>query len=109
MPTQCQVPKSSAATLGATGCRSHPAASCALGLYRGRGKALSPEQAGELRRRAGAGEQKTGLAREFGISRETLYQYDRQLTHLGHIPVSVFGVQIRGIGDRLPKNRRPEM
>jgi DNA-binding XRE family transcriptional regulator len=29
----------------------------------------------ELRRRAGAGEQKSTLAREFGISRETLYQY----------------------------------
>ena len=29
----------------------------------------------ELRRRAGAGEQKATLAREFGISRETLYQY----------------------------------
>jgi DNA invertase Pin-like site-specific DNA recombinase len=49
----------------------------ARGAYRGRRKALSPEQAGELRRRAGAGEQKTGLAREFGISRETLYQYLR--------------------------------
>jgi DNA invertase Pin-like site-specific DNA recombinase len=47
----------------------------ARGAYRGRRKALSPEQAGELRRRAGAGEQKTDLAREFGISRETLYQY----------------------------------
>ena len=47
------------------------------GAYRGRRKALSPEKAGELRRRAGAGEQKTGLAREFGISRETLYQYLR--------------------------------
>jgi DNA invertase Pin-like site-specific DNA recombinase len=47
----------------------------ARGAYRGRRKALSPEQAGELCRRAGAGEQKTGLAREFGISRETLYQY----------------------------------
>jgi DNA invertase Pin-like site-specific DNA recombinase len=49
----------------------------AHGAYRGRRKALSPEQAGELRRRAGAGEQKTALAREFGISRETLYQYLR--------------------------------
>jgi DNA invertase Pin-like site-specific DNA recombinase len=49
----------------------------ARGAYRGRKKALSPEQAGELRRRAGAGEQKTGLAREFGISRETPYQYLR--------------------------------
>jgi DNA invertase Pin-like site-specific DNA recombinase len=45
------------------------------GAYRGRRKALSPEKARELRKRAGAGEQKTGLAREFGISRETLYQY----------------------------------
>ncbi|XAS69487.1 recombinase family protein [Micrococcaceae bacterium Sec5.7] len=47
----------------------------ARGAYRGRRKALSPEKASELRKRAGAGEQKTGLAREFGISRETLYQY----------------------------------
>jgi DNA invertase Pin-like site-specific DNA recombinase len=49
----------------------------ARGAYRGRKKALSPDQAGELRQRAGAGEQKTALAREFGISRETLYQYLR--------------------------------
>ena len=48
------------------------------GAYRGRKKALSPEQAAVLRQRAGAGEQKAGLAREFGISRETLYQYLRQ-------------------------------
>lgn len=45
------------------------------GAYRGRKKALSPKQVGELRQRAGAGEQKAVLAREFGISRETLYQY----------------------------------
>ncbi|HGX9653178.1 TPA: Hin recombinase, partial [Escherichia coli] len=31
----------------------------------------------ELRQRVEAGEQKTKLAREFGISRETLYQYLR--------------------------------
>jgi len=48
------------------------------GAYRGRKKALSSEQAAALRQRAGAGEQKAGLAREFGISRETLYQYLRQ-------------------------------
>ncbi|HHI2907466.1 TPA: helix-turn-helix domain-containing protein, partial [Escherichia coli] len=30
-----------------------------------------------LRQRVEAGEQKTKLAREFGISRETLYQYLR--------------------------------
>ncbi len=45
------------------------------GAYRGRKKALSPERVNELRRRADAGEQKAKLAREFGISRETLYQY----------------------------------
>ena len=45
------------------------------GAYRGRKKALVDEQAVELHRRAGAGEPKATLAREFGISRETLYQY----------------------------------
>ena len=48
------------------------------GVYRGRKKALSPERVAELRRRAAAGEQKAKLAREFGISRETLYQYLRE-------------------------------
>ncbi|MGK5038432.1 helix-turn-helix domain-containing protein [Janthinobacterium sp. LB3P118] len=43
--------------------------------YRGRKKALVENQVVELRRRAGAGEPKALLAREFGISRETLYQY----------------------------------
>jgi DNA invertase Pin-like site-specific DNA recombinase len=47
------------------------------GAYRGRTKALSGEQAADLRRRASAGEKKARLAREFGISRETLYQYLR--------------------------------
>lgn len=47
------------------------------GAYRGRKKALSPERASELRQRADAGEQKAKLAREFGVSRETLYQYLR--------------------------------
>ncbi|VCZ66199.1 DNA-invertase hin [Escherichia coli] len=44
------------------------------GAYRGR-KALSDEQA--ALRRATAGEPKAQLAREFNISRETLYQYLR--------------------------------
>ena len=47
------------------------------GAYRGRKKALAPERVAELQRRAAAGEKKTQLAREFGISRETLYQYLR--------------------------------
>ncbi len=45
------------------------------GAYRGRKKALAPDRAAELRRRAAAGETKAQLAREFGVSRETLYQY----------------------------------
>jgi DNA invertase Pin-like site-specific DNA recombinase len=48
------------------------------GAYRGRKKALSGEKLADLRRRAAAGEKKARLAREFGISRETLYQYLRQ-------------------------------
>lgn len=45
------------------------------GAYRGRKKALSPEQVGELQQRASTGDQKATLAREFGVSRETIYQY----------------------------------
>ena len=45
------------------------------GAYRGRKKSLPSERIAELRQRVEpAGEQKTKLAREFGISRETLYQ-----------------------------------
>jgi DNA invertase Pin-like site-specific DNA recombinase len=45
------------------------------GVYRGRKPSLTAEQADDLRKRVGAGEKKAVLAREFGISRETLYQY----------------------------------
>ncbi len=45
------------------------------GAYRGRKRSLSPEQIAVLKERVAGGEQKAGLAREFGISRETLYQY----------------------------------
>jgi len=47
------------------------------GVYRGRKKALSDEAVAELHRRVVAGEKKAQVAREFGISRETLYQYLR--------------------------------
>jgi len=49
----------------------------ARGAYKGRKPALTKEQAVMLRARAQAGENKAGLAREFHISRETLYQYLR--------------------------------
>jgi DNA invertase Pin-like site-specific DNA recombinase len=45
------------------------------GLYKGRKKSLTDDRARELRRRVAGGEKKAALAREFGISRETLYQY----------------------------------
>jgi len=48
------------------------------GVYRGRKPSLTAERAAELRKRVAAGGKKAGLAREFGISRETLYQYLRQ-------------------------------
>jgi len=47
------------------------------GAYRGRKKSLLPEQVLQLRQRANAGEKKTKLARDYGISRETVYQYLR--------------------------------
>lgn len=49
-----------------------------LPTYPGRKKALTPERVQELCARVGNGETKAVLAREFGISRETLYQYLRQ-------------------------------
>ena len=47
------------------------------GAYRGRKKALSSDAVAELRRRVAAGEKKAAVARDLGISRETLYQYLR--------------------------------
>jgi len=49
----------------------------ARGAYRGRKKSLTEDQSQQLRQRAGAGEAKTILARELGVSRETVYQYLR--------------------------------
>ncbi|EMR0203097.1 recombinase family protein [Pseudomonas putida] len=47
------------------------------GAYRGRKKSLSEPQIVELKRRIADGEQKATVARAYGISRETLYQYLR--------------------------------
>jgi DNA invertase Pin-like site-specific DNA recombinase len=46
-------------------------------VYKGRKPSLTPDRVAELRSRAAAGEKKAGLAREFKVSRETLYQYLR--------------------------------
>ena len=40
-----------------------------------KGEARNAGQAAELVRRAAAGEAKAALAREFGVSRQTVYQY----------------------------------
>jgi DNA invertase Pin-like site-specific DNA recombinase len=45
------------------------------GVYKGRKPSLTPERVKELRTRIDGGEKKAALAREFGISRETLYAY----------------------------------
>ncbi|MFM0323720.1 recombinase family protein [Caballeronia glebae] len=50
----------------------------AKGVYKGRKPSLSPEQVSTLRQRAAGGEPKATIARDLGISRETLYQYLRQ-------------------------------
>lgn len=47
------------------------------GVYKGRKPSLSDDQANELRQRVENGEPKAKLAREYGISRETLYAYLR--------------------------------
>lgn len=48
------------------------------GVYRGRKRSLSDTQIQEVRRRVQAGEVKAQLAREYGISRDTLYEYLRR-------------------------------
>ena len=45
------------------------------GVYKGRKPSLTPERVSELRARVAAGEKRAALARAFGISRETVYQY----------------------------------
>jgi DNA invertase Pin-like site-specific DNA recombinase len=49
----------------------------ARGAYKGRKRSLSPDKIATLLDRIKTGERKAPLAREFGISRETLYQYLR--------------------------------
>lgn len=53
------------------------------GAYTGRKPALTPERASQLRERAAAGERKSALATEFGISRETVYSYLRTASAAG--------------------------
>jgi len=45
------------------------------GVYKGRTPALTADQQATLKARAGAGEARAALAREFGVGRSTLYKY----------------------------------
>ncbi len=47
------------------------------GVYKGRKRCMTPEQADEMRIRIANGEAKSHVAKDLGISRETLYQYLR--------------------------------
>jgi DNA invertase Pin-like site-specific DNA recombinase len=47
----------------------------AAGRYKGRKAALTDQQADELRARLAGGESVTALAKEYGISRQTVYNY----------------------------------
>jgi DNA invertase Pin-like site-specific DNA recombinase len=49
----------------------------ARGVYGGRKPTLSPEQVADLRERVEMGIPKAKIARDFKISRETVYQYIR--------------------------------
>jgi DNA invertase Pin-like site-specific DNA recombinase len=48
------------------------------GAFKGRKKSLSQAEVAELHQKITAGISKAQVAREYGISRETLYQYLRQ-------------------------------
>jgi DNA invertase Pin-like site-specific DNA recombinase len=49
----------------------------AKGVYKGRKRALSADQVADLKTRIAAGEKKAKLAREFGVSRDTVHTYLR--------------------------------
>ncbi|MBR0560507.1 recombinase family protein [Neokomagataea anthophila] len=53
------------------------------GAYRGRKRVLSHEQVADILQRISDGETKAAIAREYGISRETLYQYLRSYPNGG--------------------------
>jgi DNA invertase Pin-like site-specific DNA recombinase len=48
-----------------------------LGKYKGRPKEMTPERIEEIKRRVDSNEKKSSIARDMGISRETVYHYLR--------------------------------
>lgn len=77
------------------------------GVYKGRKPSLTEEQVAMIRWRVSAGEKKAQLAREYGVSRETLYSHLR--THPGGsspsgLPATVMAPDIAPYWNR-PKRR----
>lgn len=75
------------------------------GKYKGRKPSLTTDRIAELRKRAAVGEKKTALAREFGVSRETVYAYiaggtdlrsgfDHYLSMVSDVPAQVGDAQV---------------
>lgn len=50
------------------------------GVYKGRKRCLTPEQVEEIKLKLANGEKKSQVAKELKISRETLYQYLREIS-----------------------------
>ncbi len=55
----------------------------ARGIYKGRRRALSPDQVEQLLGRVREGAKKAALAREYAVSRETIYRYLRAAASAG--------------------------
>jgi DNA invertase Pin-like site-specific DNA recombinase len=58
------------------------------GVYLGRIRALSPDGLADARRRVDAGEKKAQIARELGVSRETLYHYFARRREFARVEVA---------------------
>jgi len=57
----------------------------AKGVYKGRKPSLSMEQQDEVRRRAAAGDKKPAIAKDFNVSRETVYKCLRADVKLNNV------------------------
>ncbi len=82
------------------------AAAKTRGVYTGRKPALTSEQAQQLRDRAAAGEPKAALAKDFGISRGTVYNYLRAdaAKKVVEPPITRERLRTQNTEDRTPQN-----